>query len=233
MAYIANRPGTVTTAAIILFIVGGWSLLSVPCASVFIGVLAAMPEPPAAADGKAQVGDPAASMRFIVKEVPSYYPVIFASMAVTMVFGIGQIVAGLGLLRLSPRSRGMAILFTIGKLLWAFAGHAYNVFLVMPVQERFFQQNPHIPGGSLTGGLTYITLGITAVIQIAIGMVIIGLVLSPSAKAAFNSTSAPGDDDLPRRRDEGYGDDYNPPPRDTGITDRPPPPPETGISDRS
>jgi hypothetical protein len=219
MARTVKRPGTVTWAAVVLFIIGGWSLIMVPCAGVGMAVIAALPEKPLV-NGKAAPDDPGAPIRFISREVPGYEIVTFASLGVSFLFGIIEIACGIGVLRLSSGARMLALLVACTRMLFSIAGNLYQALMVMPVQQRFYDQNPHIPGGSIASGLGYVGLGIGFLIQLIIFFAIVGLLMSSSARNAFAAAAnPPAEDDEPPRRDEGYDDDYNPPAgsRETGI----------------
>jgi hypothetical protein len=203
MAFRPRRPGVVTTAAVILFIVGGWSLLGACCTGASLGLMFALPAPPQI-DDKARPEDPLASTRFLLKELPSYPYVQGGVLAINCLFGIGQIIGGIGLLKLRPFAPIFATSVSIGKLLFAFVGHAYAIMVVMPVQERFFVENPHIPGGNIVGMFGLFTIAGVAGVQIIIGLTIIALIYAPTAREAFAAAASPPPEgeEWQRRRDE-------------------------------
>jgi hypothetical protein len=213
--------------AVILFLVGGWSLLGGCCGTGYLAMLATMPEQPGGKiKGAPPGGDPGEMQRFMAKEAPGYYPVIFTLSGIDILFGLGQVIAGIGLLRLSSAARIMTIVLTLGKLFFSFAGHAYNVIFVTPAQAKFFEQNPLPPGApfdlaSFTRAATWLVLGIVVVIQLALVMaIVIPLVMSNVRQAFADAANPPSLEDGPRRRDTGYDDDYSGPTgrqSDTGI----------------
>jgi hypothetical protein len=230
----AKTPGMVIFVGVILIIVGSWSLIGGLCGGGSMAFIALSPEPPGP-KAKGQPPDPAAPQRFIAKEVAGYYAVVFSLMAVDMLFGLGQLFAGIGLLRLSSTARMLAILLTLGKLLVSFGGHAYNLLLVLPAQARFFEANPMPQGqgapfdlGAITQAFTAIILVLVIVIQLIVAATILVVLNRKSTRDAFAAASQPSteEDERPRSRYEGYDDDDQPPPSprspgDTGITDRP------------
>ncbi len=228
-----QRPGTVLSAAIILIIVGTWSLLAGVCGAGSIAVLAAIPEP----KEKAMPGQPPdamAPMRFVAKEVPGYYVFAGVSLGLDTLLGLGQLFCGLGLLRMSSRARTVAILLTLAKLFLSFGGQAFNFIFVFPAQARFYELNPAPPGMPDMASFSQ-TLGIGAVvfgmvIQLAIVGAILLLLLLPGTRQAFVDAALPQPEEEPKRRsgyedeeDDGYG----------SSSAKPKSPPETGFSDRS
>jgi hypothetical protein len=223
MVYIGKRPGTVTAVAVILFIVGGWSLLMGTCGGGMAAVLALKPQAVEGPPGKVDPADAAAVQRFLANEVPGYTIVVFSLTGIDIILGLGQIVSGIGLLRMSGVARLMAILLTLIKLFFSFAGHAYSVILVVPAQVRMMQMNPlpqPVPFdvGRFTEAITWLGVFITVVIQLAIVITIISLLCTKRVRDAFAGSTPPvvDEEDRFRRRAQGYGDDPRAPP-ETGI----------------
>jgi hypothetical protein len=229
-----KTPGLVIFVGVMMIIVGGWSLFGGLCVGGGMAVAALRKEAPGA-QGKIQPGDVGAVHRFFAKEVPGYFAVSFAIVGIDMLFGLGQLFAGIGLFRLSSLARIAAILLTLGKLLLSFGGHAYQIIFVLPAQERFFQLNPPVPAGqpqafdinTILRSLTMVILVITVLIQIAIAMTVLIVLNTKNTKATFageSSASSAEEQERPRSRYEGSDDDDDPPlpksPGDTGITDR-------------
>jgi hypothetical protein len=232
-----KTPGMIIFVGVIMIIVGCWSLVGGVCGGGGIGVAAISKEPPGA-QGKVQPGDVGAVHRFFAKEVPGYFAVSLAIVGIDMLFGLGQLVAGIGLLRLNSLARSAAMLLTLGKLLLSFGSHAFQIIFVLPAQERFFQLNPPVPAGQpqpfdinmVMRSLTVVILVITVVIQIAIALTVVIVLNTKNTKAAFAGQSSESSDEereRPRSRYEGYDDDDDQPPPsarspgDTGITDHP------------
>ena len=150
MSQPTKRPGAVTAAAVVLFIVGSLSLL---CGIVTGGGVAVFalnpprPDAPKKADAADPFGFMFAQQDFVIKESPAYYPVHITGAALDLLLGIAQIACGVGLLRMSSASRWMAILFTLVKLLTSLAFHVYTLMYEFPAQERFAAANPLVKGG--------------------------------------------------------------------------------------
>jgi hypothetical protein len=205
-----KRPGTVTVAAIILIVLGTLSLVCGVCGAGGTAVMALMPEG-AAKGGPGQPPDPMAPQRFIAKEVPAYYPVIFASVGLDMMIGLGQLICGIGLLRMSSLSRLLAILLTLVKLVVSLAGHAFSFLLVFPAQSRFFEQNPPPANAPFDAaafgqafGMGFVVL--TIVVQLVIVAVVVLLLSLKGTRDAFASAGSP-EPEPEERRPTGYDDD--------------------------
>lgn len=228
-----RTPGMITFVGILLIVVGGWSLLGGLCGGGGLAFAALSPDP-GGPQAKAMPGDANAVHRFFAKEVPGYFAVTFLVLGIDMLFGLGQLIAGIGLFKLSPLARILAIGLTLGKLLLSLAGHLFQIIFVLPAQKKFFDLNPPLPPGqqapfdiqTFTQSLTVVILGITVLIQLAIAFTIV-LVLMTN-KSAFTAPAVSLDEggEGSRSRYEGYDDDDDRPrkppkfPGDTGITDQ-------------
>jgi hypothetical protein len=246
-----TRPGSITFVAIVLIILGCLSLLGGLTGAPGLIYTAVTADPPPRAPGQPPDGNEI--HRMAAKENATYYPVVGGLLLVDVLFGIAQIVCGIGLLRMNPTWRIPAILVTLGKMLFSWGNQAYQVVVLGPVTTRFFQEAlvmPPGPGGQPQqmpfdiGMFMQAAMGIgvfiTVIVQLAIFLTITLILTSARTKVAFAAASAPqpAEDDADNRehrrpsRYEGYDDDEMPP--DTGITDRPrKSPPDTGITDRS
>jgi NAD-dependent deacetylase len=138
MNHAPKRPGLVIFAAVIMILAGSWSVFGGICGGGAIGLVDVMPTMPHA---KGQQ-DPAALQRFVTKEVPGYYPVIFGMLGLTVLVGIAMIAAGIGVLRMSSTARVVAMLLVLISLLISFGRGVYNAVFVLPAQARFVQANP-------------------------------------------------------------------------------------------
>jgi hypothetical protein len=225
----STRPGSVTFVAIVLIILGSLSLLGgvlqIPQLVVALSV-----EPAARAPG--QPPDEAAIHRFLAKEVPGYYAVTLVTAALSCAFGLAQLLVGIALMKLKPGARAWAIWIILAKLLFAFAGNAYQGFVVAPATKGFLAENIFPPGqqapfdiGAFMGAFLLVVLVGSMVFQIAIALTLILVLMSATAKKAFSGVVEPQPDDgeekeeRRRSRHEDYDDDDDRPP-DTGITDR-------------
>jgi len=254
-----DRPGSITFVAIVLIILGCLSLLGGLTGGPSL-ILAAVTADPAPRP-KGQPPNGMDLQRMFAKETATYYPVTGGLLLADLLFGVGQIVCGVGLLKMNAARRVPAILVTLGKMLFSFANHAYQMLVLGPVTARFFQEAMVMPPGPqgqqqqmpfdlgmFMQAAMGIGVAITVVIQLAIFLTITLILMSAGTKAAFAAAAAPapldedgGKEERRRSRYEGYEDedDGSRSPPDTGITgqDLPPrspkPPPDTGITDRS
>ncbi len=229
MVNIQKRPGTVTAVAVILFIVGGFSLLAGMCSGGWIAIVAMKPPLDGGGPDAAKVdpNDPAAVQRFMAAEVPGYFPAVFAFQGIDILLGVGQVVAGIGLLRMSGTARVMAILLMLVKLLFSFAGHSFTLTLVVPAQTKLMRMNPPPPGvpfdmGRMTEAITWAGVLIAVVIQLALVITVISLLSTKRVRDAFAGRTPPVVDEEDRfhRRAQGH-------------EDAPRSPPETGIREES
>src|ERR1019366_7596602 len=132
-----KRPGQVIFVAVVLIILGCWSLLGGVCGGGFTAFAAMQPDP----GGPAQPGDPFAAQRFLAKEIPGYTATIFVLLFFNMLFGIGELIAGIGLLRMSSAARTLAIVLTVLKLFFSMASNAYNLVYVLPANDKFIREH--------------------------------------------------------------------------------------------
>jgi uncharacterized membrane protein (DUF485 family) len=175
------------------------------------------------------VGGPRAQQEFIAKQAPAYYAVTFTHLGLNLLLSLGQLIAAIGLLSMKPSARTAAIVFTVIKVTLAMLEHVYSAIYVIPAQREFFDLNPPPQGapfdvGAFTQMLGSVVLVIAAAFQLGIAGLVIGLLLTRSAREGFDAAAAPPmpEEEKPRSGYEGYDDDgYNPPPPETGIQDRP------------
>jgi flagellar basal body-associated protein FliL len=233
-----TRPGSITFVAIVLIVLGCLSLLgAIQIVTLAIVALSAEPAPATRAPG--QPPDQASIHRFLAKEVPGYYPVAFAAESLNVLFGLAQLLCGVGLLKLKPGARIWALWLIIAKLLFAFASNAYQGFVVIPPTQRFLAENIVQPAGqqapadlisTITGAILIMVVVGSVVFQIAVALTLILVLTSATAKKAFSGGAEPQSEEgepkeeRPRSRYEGYDEDDDLPPQA---------PPETGITDRS
>jgi hypothetical protein len=239
------RPGSITFVAIVLIILGCLSLLggltTVP-SLIYTAVTPDQPPPP---PGQPPGGPDL--QRMYAKETATFYPVTGGFLLADLLCGIGQIVCGIGLLRMNPSRRLAAIFVTLGKMVFSWGNQAYTVLVLGPVTARFLQQAIVMPPGPQgqpqpmpfdMGMFMQAAMGIgifiTVIVQLAIFLTITLILTSAGTKAAFAAAAAPQPaededaehDERRRSRYEGYDDDDLPPPL-------PKSPPDTGITDRS
>ncbi len=245
-----TRPGSITFVAILLIILGCLSLLGGLTGVPSLIYTAVTPDQAPPPPGQPPSGPDL--QRMFAKETATFYPVTGGFLLADLLCGIAQIVCGVGLLRMNPSWRLVAIFATLAKMLFSWGSQAYQVLVLGPVTARVFQQAMVMPPGPqgqpqqmpfdigmLMQAAVGIVIFITVIVQLAIFLTITLILTSAGTKSAFAAAAAPQpaeeevDDRDERRRSryEGYDDDLPP---DTGITDRPRKlPPDTGITDQS
>lgn len=212
----AKPPGSVVGAAVLLMIYGGMSMACVVCAgaSFFID-------------------DPDGMNDKVAKEVPSYVAVEIASAAISIMTGLGMIVAGLGVLKLMRPARLAAYFLCVVEILQVLAHCAYSAILVIPAYNRIFAlEAPNMPelGFNFANAMSasmWVGVSLNVIVTLVFCTAVIVLLSKATARAAFATDyfePPPGT----RPRYEGYEDEDDlPPPRppegppDTGITGRP------------
>jgi hypothetical protein len=230
-----TRPGTVTAAAVMLFIFGGLGLFSI-CGLLTPVMGDIMPKPPAGAfqDPMLKMGD----------EVPSFNAVQISLSVVGTLLAVFKIWAGMSCLNLRSNARLMTVLACAATVLMGVAYNIYFFVVVMPVYTTLLdaeaQKLPPAPFDVIgfTKGMMLAGLLVGMVFNFAIYLTIILLVNTQRARNAFAGIPDVSDypEDEPRRRrddrydrrDDGYGSGYD----DDNYPAAPPPkkPPETGIS---
>jgi hypothetical protein len=208
MPAFAKRPGIVTFVAVVLIVLGSLALLLGICGVGGQIVIAMIPEPV----GKPRPDDLLALMlaapRFLAKEVPGYMAAQIIHVVAYFGFGLTQLFAGIGCLRLRPAARKAAMATTVLYLAYSFAFQAYTAIFVLPANvELQKQQQANMPPGApdmssmaqVSGAMTlgcFIATDITIAVLILIGL------NTQSAKAAFAvvpfEPSAEEDDDEAR-----------------------------------
>jgi hypothetical protein len=234
-----TRPGSITFVAIVLIILGCLSLLGGLTGAPSLIYTAVTPDQPLPPPGQPPGGPDL--QRMYARETVTYYPVMGGLLLADLLCGIGQIVCGIGLLRMNPARRVPAILITLVKMLFSFGSSAYQVFVLGPVTARFLEQAMVLPPGPqgqpqpmpfdlnmFMQAVMGLAVAATVVIQLAILLTITLILTSAGTKAALAAAAAPQpheEEEQERRRSryEGYDDDDLDRPR------RPPP----DITDRS
>lgn len=212
-----QRPGTVTAAAIILFIVAGLSLLGSVCGGGQFVFAMASGEP--AAPPKGQPPGMMDQHHFFAKEIPGYYAFGIGTSVLDILIALGLFAAGIGLWGVKSWSGKLAIGLTLFKLLLVMGGHIYGFAFILPAQQKFFEQHPIVAGpgapeidiGKITAITGAATIACIGVFQLAIAALIVMLLLTSSARDALaGRLPPPKDDERPRSKYEGYDeDDYS------------------------
>jgi hypothetical protein len=236
MARPARIPGSVTAAAILIFVYGGLGLACGTC-GIGGGILGqAMPDP---------AGDRGRLEALIEKEAPGHKIIGFSSGGLHLLAFAGLVGAGIGVLYLSQIARVAVFLFILMDLLISTASNLYQVIFLTPVTQKLMveelqkQQQAGAPPppfdiGAIMGASTAIAIVVILVIKLAFCLPIMILLVTKSARDAFAGRLPEGtpdrdaDDEDRRKRYDGYDDDddYGRPskepksPGDTGITDR-------------
>lgn len=240
MASTAKRPGSLSFVAILLIILGSLSCLNGLTQTPSLIYVAVSDEP-----GPRPAGKPPDNndlLRMCAKESPSFYYVTGGLTLVFVLFGVGQIICGIGLMKMNAARRMPAIWLTLGKLIFSISEDVYQAVVMGPALGEFFEEamaNAVPPGQPAPqmppeiASIMQIGLGaamaIAAVIQLAIFLTIVLILTSHTVTTALAAgTDAPAEEaETPereprKRRYEGYEDDEYPSagPPETGITDR-------------
>ena len=219
-----KTPGMVTLVAILMFIAGGFNILGCVCGGGSIAMLEAIPDMPR---GPGQQ-DPKAMQRFLTKEVPGYYPVVFGILGIDGLLGIAKIALGIGLLRLNAMARLLTMAVYGFNLLLALASGVYNATILLPAQSRFIAANP-APEHVMVQPIAIGSLVLGILLALAVSITILVVLNLRSTKEAFLAASQPPTEaeDRPASRYEGYDDEDDRPrkrtpkfPGDTGITEQ-------------
>lgn len=231
MSYSPRRPGPAIAAAVLLIIVGAWGLLGAFCGSGGMLLQQAF-QPPAGPGEERNLLVPVEPQ--VAKEVPSAPAVETTAFVVNLLLSVAMIVAGVGILRMQPHARLLAMVVAVADILVTLAHTAYSVVLILPVENRLLDEEAkNMPAevpfdffgmikGAMWGGAIF-----NVVFTLAIWITVLLMLNSKSVRAAFADELEPRE---PPRRDDSRSryDDYDddlPPLRpssgETGITDRP------------
>jgi len=222
----AKTPGSIFSAAIIMFVYGGLLLFCGVCGS---------------ASSLLQDEKTKAMQAEMEKAAPALTVVSIASNASYLLIGVLFIVAGLGVLRLNKASRILAYVCCAVILLMTISSSIYTAIFVFPVQQRLIMEemqknNPPMPFDMNKLMTASMAFGLLVAIGVPLLFCVPILILLnvKTARDAFAGVSPEPDEEdpyairrKPRREedDDGYSDEYEsgkPPrsPGDTGITDK-------------
>ena len=204
-----KNPGTVTAAAVLLFVYGG---MLTTCNLVG-----------SAASAVNNPDDPMKLQETMVAEVPGYRLVSLGTMIVGFLIGAGMIFAGVGVLKLKPASRKTAIFLCFAQIVTVLASNVYSAILVFPVTSRLLADQANqaqMPPGlaQFMPAMMWAGLVFNLLFAAVFCGVIIGLLNAVKARAAFAGQFDEDPLDRLRDRDDDFDDDPPPPSAsDTGI----------------
>ena len=220
-----GTPGSITAAAVLMFIYGGFLLLCGVCGGV---MTVAMPD---------QGGQQARMQAMLDAGAPGHQIVQFGSMGLHILIGFAMVGAGIGVLRWSNVARIIACIAIVLEVIVTVGNGIFQIVFIMPVTNRFIaevvqaQQKQGAPPppfdlNAFMTGTGIATIFVMILIKFAL-LLPIGICLNlAGARAAFSGKldAPPIDDDRDRDRPRD-DDDYNLPPRpknpgDTGISER-------------
>jgi hypothetical protein len=235
MANMGKRPGVVVAAAILLFILGGLSILGACCGigSVLMrDTLENMIPKPPEIQGKKPM-DGMALNRQVEKELPSKVFVESGFHVFNLLLGLVKVGLGIGLLRLLSAARTFTFAIAVCSILTSMGQQLYEAIVVAPVMQRAFAEQAKDMPQEMQGLGTIMQAGawggavLGIVISLAIWITVMVLLSGAKVRSAFagadSESSSEDDEEKPRSRYEGYDDGEGPPPRspgETGITER-------------
>ena len=231
MSYTPHRPGLAIAAGVLLIIFGGLGVFGAFCGGGGMLLQQAFQPPGGAGEEQGFVGpvDPQ-----VAKEVPSAPAVETTAFVLNLLLSVAMIAAGVGILRMQPHARVLAMVVAVADILVTLAHTTYSVMLILPVENRLLDEEAkNMPAevpldvfemikGAMWGGAA-----LNVVFTLAVWITVLFMLNSKSVRAAFadelEPAGSPWRDDSRSRHDD-Y-DDELPPPRpssgETGITDRP------------
>jgi hypothetical protein len=144
-----HRPGTVLGAGIMLFIFGGYELVSgisstVAAALILAGVIAAGPAGAAGPQQPADLGDAfLAPFRDLAREIqaePILGPLLLGQGVLTILIAVAAIAAAIGVLKLYRTGRKLGMAVAIANLLMGVLGVMLQIVFVMTVTRKLDDQ---------------------------------------------------------------------------------------------
>jgi hypothetical protein len=209
-----RRPTAVTVVAVLSLVLGGLGLVCSLCGTAgaaffVIGYNNAPPPKPGEPDGMAL-------FKIADEEMPNYKYVAGASLVFGIVMAAVLIVAGIGLLRMSPFARTLTIFFAVVWLLYTFASLAYQFAVVRPgAQEAIRKWVEHEKARGLVMSRPQEESPLTSAIGPAIGTflsvgfaaTLLIVMMLPGVKRAFRPDRF--GDDYSRDDDRREPDDYD------------------------
>ena len=213
-----ERPGTVMFVAIVLFVFGAVYTLSACATGGQAGYIAFFSEPP---DPRAKVrpDDVAANLRFLADEIPGYVAIVIGVAVLDILFGIAQLICGIGVLKVKPAARTATMVLILLRLVYVLVFDAFSAVMMYPVQIRFYELHPlEIPQhagprpvdmATIMRVTLYVGLALKVFVELFVAALIVWLLNTAKAKAAFAGTLEPPPEEVekPRSAYVGYEDD--------------------------
>jgi hypothetical protein len=197
-----NRPTSVTVIAILQFVFGGLGLLMGICGGgyQFAGGNKMFATAPQAAQNQqiqTQMED------FLKEKVPSAKPVQYATMALDLILCLIMIASGVGLLKLQPWGRMLAIVYAIFSILLKLFGAIYGFLFSIPAVTEFLEKTPaQNPQEAMVFNVMKATLYVTpflSLVFIVYPLIVLIIMMRPSIAAAFRA--GPIDDSFDDREE--------------------------------
>lgn len=219
-----QRPTGAVVFGVLFIIFGSLGLLGICCGGGSIGLLAALPR-----DNPALKNNPSIlQQQFMVENYPLYLPGMIATMALGLVICIGELIAGIGLLKMKRWARKLALIVAALILFQCVVSAAFQIFIVIPGANRFWSnpppQMPPMPPELGNFNLIISAAGLFGVLpSLVYGAAALYVLTRPSIRDAFAGVPAKlpdqAQDDDPRWSGSLPTDEGEPP---TGITERRP-----------
>ncbi|MFL5341371.1 MAG: hypothetical protein ACJ8F7_14590 [Gemmataceae bacterium] len=226
-----KRPTGVTVLAILNLLFGAYGLFGLVMAIVAFSTalnLQPAPIPDKPADPLDIFGVMKEQTQFIMTECPNYKTMNMFAVAVGAINALLLIVSGIGLLKMRPWARTLCYAYVALGLIATVVNTSYGMVATVPATTKYEQErNARLqklgkPVPPATGGIgATIGVGVGAFCGILYPLVVLGLMLAPSTRAAFSGRAPMADDE--RRRDADELDEDRPLRRRALEDDRPPP----------
>jgi hypothetical protein len=200
MPDVSKRPGAVMFVAIVLFVFGGYCIVSAGGSCWYAAHIAAHPEAPGAG-AKVRFDDVEAALRFVADQIPGNIATIFAFAGLDILFSIALLAGGVGVLRLAPAARKATIVLVLADFLYMLGKDVFSLLVIVPAQIRFYELHPPEvgQGGAQEVKLIMTIMQIGAFAGVFIGLffqvLVVGLVVwllsRETTKAAFAGLPPP------------------------------------------
>lgn len=225
-----QRPTGALVIGILYIIFGSLGLLGACCGGGSIGLLSMLGRNNPALQNNPSI----LQHQFMVEHYPLYLPGMITTLTLGLIISIGELIAGIGLLKMSSWARRLGIAIAVLILCQCLISAAYQLLVSIPGADRFWSNPPpqmqNLPPEIRDFNRMISMAGLLGLLPSLIyGGAALIVLLRPSMRDAFAGVPVQlpdeAEDDDPRwtgsqrSREGSYGDEDDP---STGITEKRP-----------
>jgi hypothetical protein len=202
-----ERPTSVLVLAILQIVFGSLCFLLTTCGGAFQLASANKMFKPPPGQGALKEDPEEKLEKLMEQKVPVYKSIQVAQLGLGLVLSVALVVSGIGLLKLRPWARTLALAYAVISILETICSIVYELLFAMPVLREFVAGERARPGLKAEEKMVFDMMEIVGnfavfapLIILIFPIVVLIILLRPNVRAAFS--------DLPRDPVPGEADDY-------------------------